>query len=455
MNPTQQRRAQILERLTMGRISTKQAAELLLVTPRQARRLKAAYAQEGMEAAVHGNSQKSPHNKTPAPLLERILELAGPSGKYHDADVSHMQELFVQHEDIQLGRSTLDRLLKKAGVRKPRRRGRGSHRSRRERMPQEGALVQIDGSPFEWLEERGPTLCLLGAIDDATSKVLHLLFRPTEDQAGYLMLFREVGLKYGLPMAYYHDRHTLLRSPKEATIEEQLARRAPESQLQRVLRELGVESIPAYSPQAKGRIERLWGTLQRRLTKEMRLANVGSIEAANAFLPAFIDRHNARFAKEPKDPELAWVPLSMEQDLHYYFSTSELRTLKNDRTLSYGGNILQLLPSPLSSSLVGQKVQVRICPEKQVRLYDAKGKALEYKVLPKPPVGIQRPPGSVNAEPPSVPKPSSRRRQTQWLFADLPSDPRYPSTLTLETPSLEKVGCFEGQSAPISSPPPR
>ena len=453
MNPEQQRRARILEQLSIGKIRTRQAADLLSVTPRQARRLKASYSAVGMECVVHGNSGRRPHNKTPIPLVERILPLAQPSGKYHDFDVAHMHELLAEHEEIRLGRSTLDRLLRQEGVRRPRRPRRSSHRSRRERMPQEGALVQIDGSPYAWLEERGPSLCLVGGIDDATSKVLHLLFRPTEDQAGYLMLWREIGVKFGLPMAYYHDRHTMLRSPKEATIEQQLERREPESQLQRVLRELGVESIPAYSPQAKGRVERLWGTLQKRLTREMRLAGIRSLKEANAFLPAFIERFNARFAQEPADPEPAWVPLPKDLDLHYHFSTCEHRTPKNDRTISFGGTILQLLPSPLASSLVGHKIQVRASPEKQVRLYDAKGKMLEYKALPAPPAPVRKPPPSTQPEPLTKSSSKGRRKQTQWLFADIKGDPKYQSALTIETPP-QITGCFDGQSAALSTPPP-
>jgi len=177
-------------------------------------------------------------------------------------------------------------------------------------------LLQIDGSPFDWLEGRGPRAVLIGAIDDASGKIVFLLFRPSEDQIGYLWLLRSVALGHGLPMSFYHDRHTILRSPKQPTLEEQLAGQPPMSQIQRVMAELGIESIPAYSPQAKGRIERLWGTLQDRLTKELRLAGMTTLEAANAWLPGFIERDNARFAKAPQDPHSAWVPLPEDLDIN-------------------------------------------------------------------------------------------------------------------------------------------
>ena len=138
---------------------------------------------------------------------------------------------------------------------------------------------------------------MIGAIDDATGQVLFLLFRPTEDQVGYILLLRAIAYEYGLPMSIYHDRHTILRSPKQPTLDDELAGQPPMSQVQRMMAELGIESITAHSPQAKGRIERLWGILQDRLTKELRLAGVTTLEDANAFLPAFLVRYNARFAQ--------------------------------------------------------------------------------------------------------------------------------------------------------------
>ncbi len=151
--------------------------------------------------------------------------------------------------------------------------------------------------PTRLAEGRGPEMDLLGAIDDATGKVVYVHFLKSEDQVGYLLTLRTVALTYGLPHILYHDRHTILRSPKQATIEDELAGRQPQSQIQRVMEQLGITSIPALSPQAKGRIERLWQTFQDRLIKEMRLAGIDSLEQANAFLETFIPAYNERFAK--------------------------------------------------------------------------------------------------------------------------------------------------------------
>ena len=257
---------------------------------------------------VHGNHGPQPVYRTAPALRERIVQLAGPGGKYHDLNTCHLQELLAREEQIVIGRSTLDRLLKQAGVRKAAPVAAVAHRRRRERRAAEGMLLQIDGSPFAWLEERGAPADLLGAIDDATGQVLFLHFRPSEDQVGYLILLRSIAQRYGLPMSIYHDRHTILRSPKQLTLEEQLAGQPPISQVQRVMAELGIESIAAFSPQAKGRIERLWGTLQDRLTKELLLAGITRLEAANAFLPTFIERYNAHFAHPPQDPQVPGCP---------------------------------------------------------------------------------------------------------------------------------------------------
>ena len=230
-------------------------------------------------------------------------------------------------------------------------------------------LVQVDGSPHDWLEGRGPRLCLIGGCDDATSKVLDLRFHPSESQDAYLTLFRSIAVNHGLPMAFYHDRHTVLRSPKEATIEDELAGRKPMSQVQRVLNELGVESIAALSPQAKGRIERLWKTLQDRLVKEMRLAQITTMAEANAFLPTFMERFTARFATPAAESETVWVELPDDFDLVRHFSIREFRVVKPDQTIqtiSYLGRTFQLTEK---ASFARQTVTVHVTPEGEVAVY--------------------------------------------------------------------------------------
>ena len=414
MNPKQQREVEILTRLEAGAVDGVTAAALLGVGTRQVRRRLAGFRQEGFAVVIHGNSGRSPANRTDPGLYERILVLAGPGGRYHDLNICHLQELLDEEERIVIGRSTLDRLLKQAGVRQKAKRARPVHRRRRLRRAAEGMLLQIDGSPFAWLEGRGPEADLIGAIDDASGRILFLLFRSSEDQVGYLLLLRSSALSHGLPMSLYHDRHTILRSPKQPTLEEQLAGRPPMSQIQRVMAELGIESIPAHSPQAKGRVERLWGTLQDRLTKELRLAGITTLEAANAFLPGFIARYNARFAKAPQDPQSAWVPLPTDLDINYYFAIRETRKVRADHCISFAGRCYQLLPDPQTSSLVNQWITVHRVPEGDIYLYHGK-RRLAYQAFVAPAVAPPQSPSQ--ASPPVAPVvPKSTARQRAWLF---------------------------------------
>jgi transposase len=272
LNQKQQHRVDILIRLDAGTLDASTAAQLLGVSPRQVRRLRAGFTEKGMQAVIHGNQERTPGNRTNPANVECILELAAPTGKYHELNVWHLHDLLAEQEQIIIGRSTLDRLLRRHGLRG----GTSSvrkvvHRRHRGRRAAEGMMLQMDASPFEWLKDQQATSALLGAVDDATGKIVSLVLRPTEDQAGYLILLRWIAKGFGLPMAIYHDRHTILRSPKQATLEEELAGEQPMSQIQRLMGELGIESIPAHSPQAKGRVERLWGTLQDRLVKELGL----------------------------------------------------------------------------------------------------------------------------------------------------------------------------------------
>src|SRR5581483_6854896 len=212
LNPKQQRQAEILARLAAGDLGTKEAATLMGLSERQVRRLRAAYAAGGMAALEHGHRGRAAPNRTDPAVVERVLALAGEGGKYHGFNVCHLHDLLAG-EGIRLGRSTLDRLLKERGLRAARRRA-PAKRRRRERSRAEGMMLQVDGSPHDWLEGRGPKLALMGAIDDATGRLVYARFRPTEDQVGYLLMLRAIALSHGLPMAIYHDRHTILRSPK-------------------------------------------------------------------------------------------------------------------------------------------------------------------------------------------------------------------------------------------------
>lgn len=382
LNDKEQRRAQVMDRLCTGAMRSTEAALLLGVSVRQIRRLREAYMQSGIPSLVHGNTGRPPANKTRSSAVEALLSLCGKDGPYHDFNVCHAKEKLSEVHGLVVGRSTLDRLLKEHGKRPRKRHGKVTRRSRREPYAQEGTMVQIDGSPHAWLEDRAEKMCLMGGIDDATSQVVYGRFHKTEDQAGYLMLLRGISQVKGVPMSIYHDKHTILRSPKVATLEEELMGVKPMSQVQRVMEGLGIEAIPADSPQAKGRVERLWKTLQDRLTKEMRLVGISSLEEANAFLPAFLEDYNRRFGKTPRDPATAWIRLPNDADLVRLFSTREMRTVANDHTISFEGVTYLLLRHRADRSLAGRKIGVHVTPEGTVHFYDRHNRLDHQVCLP-------------------------------------------------------------------------
>ena len=419
LNEKQRRRCEIITRLIANKISSSEASELLGVTDRQVRRIRRRYEADGLETVVHGNQGRpSPRGTKPA-VIEQLRELAGATGRYHDFNVSHLAELLARDEGLQLARSTLSRLLIAHHIRPPRITRTVVKRMQRERKSAEGLMLQTDASPHDWLEGRAPKMDLLGAIDDATGKVVYAQFRPSEDQIGYLLMLRTVALTHGLPHILYHDRHTILRSPKQATIEDELAGRRPQSQIQRIIAQLGITSIPALSPQAKGRIERLWQTFQDRLSKEMRLANINSLEQANLFLETFIPVYNQRFAKPARDPQSAWRPLPPELELDRLFSTATERKVKADHTVSYRGLTLQILREKEQPCLVACKVMVHVTPESELHLYHHDTK-LAYRRLDHaataPPV--VKPPTPAPPKTPKVSDPKARRRRNAYLFGN-------------------------------------
>ena len=382
LNSKQQRKLEVIARLTSGKLTEPEAAVVLRCSARTIRRLLRRWEEQGASSVVHGNAGRVPGHKTSSELRRRIIDLAGDEGKYQDFNVCHMRSMLRRQEHALIGRSTLDRLLKEAGIRKPNRAVRRRIFRRRQRSAQEGFMLLIDGSLHDWLEGRAPDMpktsnrtgkmCLIGAVDDATGKVLYLRFWPTECLAGYLAMLEGIAREHGLPMLFYHDKHTILRSPKKATIEDDLAGREPMSQFQEVLSLLGIEGIPAHSPQAKGRIERLWETLQERLVKELRLSGATTLEQANDFLPPFMADYNEEFGVAAADPEPAWVAIDPKMDFAYYFASKEQRLVRPDHTVSWLGRTFSIGRKAKQFSLAGKKVSVHTDARAEVFLYYGK-----------------------------------------------------------------------------------
>jgi len=277
----EEKREVVIRRVLSGKLTIEEAAELLGLSVRQLWRLRARFADAGAAGLRHGNAGRTPPNKITEALRQRVVALA--RGRYQGVNDSHLAELLSEREKIQISRRSLQRILRAAGLTSPRKHRAPRYRSRRERRPAEGMLVLVDGSPHRWFGAARPRAALIAAIDDATGRVLAGTFREQEDAAGYLELLRQILARYGRPLAIYSDRHGIFfRSPRvrESREEELLGTREP-TQVGRALGELEIELILANSPQAKGRVERLFGTLQDRLVAELRLAGVASIREAN------------------------------------------------------------------------------------------------------------------------------------------------------------------------------
>jgi transposase len=358
MTVREQRRTQMLTRVLEGTITLTEAARVMGLSVRHARRLKGALAGEGPSALAHGNRGKPSLHRTPDATRQSVVRHYRDT--YDGCNVQHFAELLAEREDICLAVATVRRILKDAGLVSPKSRRPPPHRSRRERMPAEGMLLQIDASPFRWLGPSGPKWSLVGAVDDATSDPVAGVFREEEDAAGYMLLLRQIVETKGIPAAVYHDRHGIfqLSRRQRSTIEEDFARARFPTQVGRLLAELGIESIAAHSPQAKGRVERPWRTHQDRLAQELRLAGVQTLSEANAFLPAYFARYRARFAIPPRNEESAYVPMAAATDLERLFCFKYTRKVAPDNTIRFAGQILQIPPGPDRISYVRTVVEV-------------------------------------------------------------------------------------------------
>ena len=353
-------RAHVLSRVQGDLLRAADAARLLDVSVRQLRRWLARLRQGGPSALAHGNRGRPSPRRLPERLRRRVLRLARTT--YAGFNDHHLAEMLREREGMPISRRALQRLLRHAGLGSPRTRRPPRHRRRRERMPQAGLLIQLDGSHHAWLEARGPHLVLLAAIDDATGVVLAALFRRAEDTQGYLLLLRQVLRRHGLPGAVYSDRHSIFAFTRSTpmTLAEQFRGHRDPTQVGRALQELGIRWIAAQSPQAKGRIERLFGTFQDRLVAELRLAQAQTLPDAHRVLARFLPRYNARFARRPADPTPAWRSAPPAQILETICCLKEQRTVANDNTIQVGDRLLHLRPGPGGRTYAHARVDVHL-----------------------------------------------------------------------------------------------
>ena len=337
MNQKQISRYHVITDSLECKLSVAEAAKALGISERQVTRLRNGVKNEGAAFLIHGNTNRPPSHAVTEEVRAKIISLYR-GEKYQGSNFMHFSELLSEHEDIKLSDSAVRNILKTAGVESPKKRRRFKPHHRRKRKAQEGLLNQMDATPYEWFggDEK---YALHGGIDDATGHITGLYMTENECLRGYFEVVRQtIENNDGVPVGVYADRHTIFHSPNadKLTVEEQLAgKRVNDTQFGRAMRELGINLIAARSPQAKGRIERLWETLQSRLVIEFRIHDITTVHEANAFFFDYIPKFNEHFGVEPESIEKAYVPTSLDVDL--ILCVKETRTVDNGAEFSFHG----------------------------------------------------------------------------------------------------------------------
>jgi transposase len=347
-----------MEQIVSGRITLIEAVRHLGVSYRQAKRLKNRYVADGVAGLAHKNRGRKAVNAVPGFCRAEVTRLY--EEKYRDFNDTHFTEKLKEHEGISLSRETVRSILRGAGKKPKRKRRAKKHYGRRARKELFGMMVQWDGSPHRWFGPDRAPCCLMAAVDDATGRLLGALFVPAESSAGYLKLLEMILRRHGVPLSIYHDRHSsLVRTDDYWSLEEQLQGFQHPTHVGRVLDELGITSIPAYSPQAKGRIERRFGVLQDRMIADMRLAGITDMGASNKWLEElYIDAHNAMFAKPAPEKGSAFRKIS-KKEVRRLVAFAYETIVGNDNCARLGGIIIDIPPGKNGRGYAKQKVLVR------------------------------------------------------------------------------------------------
>jgi len=358
MSKQEANRLTVIEQVLSKQITQRRAAELLGLSIPRIKVLCRAIRASGAQAIMHGNVGRSPSNAVPSEMREYIVTLY--REQYSDFNFTHFTEKLQEVHQIVLSRPTVYRILHEAGISSSRKQRRPKRHHRRQPRARAGELVQLDASKHDWFET-GAYCHLHGAIDDATSRLLGLCFAPEEVTDAYFNLVWQINAAGGIPLALYTDGRSVFtnnRSEDKLSIAEQLAGVDPkETQFSRAMGQLGVRIIIATSAEAKGRIERLWGTLQDRLVKELRIAGIHSIDDANIWLPSFIKAHNARFARNPREVQSAFHPRIRAKELELVLCHQEPRKLDRGLAFSYYNKTFVLPERHTGKSLIARASQ--------------------------------------------------------------------------------------------------
>ena len=382
MSVKELRRLHVIHHVIEKKMTQVEASGFLGLTDRQVRRISWRVRKGGDVGIAHQSRGKPSNRAIDGKTKTRVMKVYGTT--YADFGPTLASEKLSEREGIPISDETLRRWLLDAGSTHVTRRKR-PHRQWRERKAHRGELVQMDGSHHAWFEDRGPGGVVMAYIDDATGRVFARCYE-YEGTVPAMDSFKRYGKRHGLPLAVYADQHSTYKSPAEPTIEEQLEGQAPMSQFERSLSELGVEMIHAHSPQAKGRIERLFGTFQDRLIKEMRLAGISTIAEANRFLDSYLPIYNRRFAIPPVQAADLHRPVPNGGELNRVLCIKTERALRNDFTVAHNRALYQI-----RENLRTQRVMVEERLDGTMRITH-QGQALRYREITTRPIPVRETP---------------------------------------------------------------
>ena len=362
------KRATLIEACIKGQCTVKQVATALGLSERRVKQIKKEVKEKGVKSIQHGNRGRKPKNTISDETRKRILELRS-SYEYEISNFKHFQELLKERENIDISYSALYHILRNAGIKSPKRHRKTKLHHRRKRKECEGMMLQADGTPFDWFGN-GQKYSLHGFVDDATGKITGLYMCKNECLLGYLEVLRQTLENYGIPISLYPDKYSVFFPPKKVndhiTIEEQLnGREKGITQFGRIIEELGIEMFPASSPQAKGRIERLWETLQSRLVTEFRINNIKTIDEANTFLITYIEKYNSKFSIEASSKNNVFLKLPKRYNLDELLCVRFERTIDNAGVFSINNSKFQIMDKSLPPKTkvqiyISQKIGIRV-----------------------------------------------------------------------------------------------
>ena len=362
------RRGRLLELVKRGESTLEEVTPCLGVCYRQAKRLKASYLGEGVPGLAHGNRGRAASNRITEEVREKVLRLS--EEKYSKFNDSHFTEKLNEQEGLKISRETVRSIRRGASIKPKRRRRAKRHYKRRERKPCRGIMMQWDGSPHRWLGDGHRPCCLMAAVDDADKRLLAARFEPVESSAGYLRLLKQVVETHGIPTSVYQDGHSCLyRNDEHWSLEEQLVGKQKPTQVGQALESLGIEPIRAHSPQAKGRIERTFQTLQDRFIAEMSLFKFQTLEEANLWLQQEgIQLYNDRFVEAPQKRNNAFREVGrrdLDRDICFRYEA----IVGNDNAIRMAGLVIDIPPGPARKGYAKAKVKALQLLDGSWRIY--------------------------------------------------------------------------------------